>query len=266
MLTIGADPEFFVRRRNHWVSGHVFNCGTKEFPMPTEHGSVQVDGVALECNVHPAVTEEGFLANVRGVERDLIHVVKSSNPLCELVVRPSVYLGTGFLRSLPRHARTLGCSPDYNAYTGSANHSPNPRSPIRTGSGHVHLGWTHNADPGAMVHFDFCCALAKQLDFFLGLPSLLWDADQRRRSLYGMAGAFRPKAYGMEYRVLSNAWLRDDELIRRVFRGATKAFNTLDAGRALDDRYPQAAHDCINQGVRDWPTMVPQLAEEVLNA
>jgi hypothetical protein len=60
MLTIGADPEFFVRRRNHWVSGHVFNCGTKEFPMPTEHGSVQVDGVALECNVHPAVTEEGL--------------------------------------------------------------------------------------------------------------------------------------------------------------------------------------------------------------
>jgi hypothetical protein len=45
------------------------------------------------------------------------------------------------------------------------------------------------------------------LDLRLAVPSLIWDKDKKRRLLYGKAGCFRPKPYGMEYRTLSNAWL-----------------------------------------------------------
>ena len=61
------------------------------------------------------------------------------------------------------------------------------------------------------------------LDMYLGLPSLIWDRDTKRRSLYGDFGAFRPKPYGLEYRVLSNAWLAHTRTIGFVYRSARMA-------------------------------------------
>ena len=55
------------------------------------------------------------------------------------------------------------------------------------------------------------------MDATLGLASLLFDPDTKRRSLYGKAGAFRPKSYGVEYRVLSNRWIKGIPLMRYVY-------------------------------------------------
>jgi hypothetical protein len=83
-------------------------------------------------------------------------------------------------------------------------------------------------------HLEACRALTKSLDVWLGLPSLVWDQDDRRRTLYGAAGAFRPKPYGMEYRVLSNKWINDPLLRKTVFHNTLKAieatFNNPDYG------------------------------------
>jgi len=65
--------------------------------------------------------------------------------------------------------------------------------------------------------------LTKTLDVYLGAVSLLWDQEDRRRELYGAAGAFRPKPYGMEYRVLSNKWISSPILRKLVYH------NTMDA-------------------------------------
>src|SRR3546814_1862742 len=54
-----------------------------------------------------------------------------------------------------------------------------------------------------------CSDLVKQLDWYLGLWSLGKDKDKVRRSLYGKAGACRIKPYGVEYRVLSNFWIKN---------------------------------------------------------
>ena len=35
--------------------------------------------------------------------------------------------------------------------------------------------------------------------------------------MYGCAGAFRPKKYGMEYRVPSNYWIKNNKTIESVF-------------------------------------------------
>jgi hypothetical protein len=59
--------------------------------------------------------------------------------------------------------------------------------------------------------------MAKILDMYLGIPSVILDQDTQRRQTYGKAGSFRPKDYGLEYRVLSNFWSFNDNLIRWVF-------------------------------------------------
>jgi hypothetical protein len=89
------------------------------------------------------------------------------------------------------------------------------------------------ADPG---HKEACIMATKQLDFYLGLSSLIYDKDTKRRTMYGAQGAFRPKPYGVEYRVLSNAWLQSEELVAWVYRTTIKAINDLFEGKVAYDK------------------------------
>jgi hypothetical protein len=58
------------------------------------------------------------------------------------------------------------------------------------------------------------------LDLFVGIPSIFMDHDPtsaRRRKVYGQAGRYRPKEYGMEYRSLGNFWLASPKTVKLVF-------------------------------------------------
>jgi hypothetical protein len=143
--------------------------------------------------------------------------------------KPVAEFGFDYINAQPDEAKILGCEPDFNAYTQAANPRPDAATPFRTASGHLHIGWTKDVNPQDPGHFEACCSLSKMLDVKLGIPSLLWDTDQKRRLLYGKAGCFRPKPYGMEYRTMSNAWLDPQRpyLRKMVFSETTKAITEL---------------------------------------
>lgn len=266
-LTIGADPEFFVQKKDKWISGHIFQCGNKAQPMKTEHGSIQVDGLALECNVIPAESKEEFLKNVYDAFGDLRKFVKSVDADCDIIPAACVHFGNRYIASLPKEIQKLGCTPDYNAYTGKVNPSPEELSPYRTGSGHIHIGWTKDANVRELGHFKKCCELVKQLDYYLALPSLKWDDDHKRRMLYGKAGAFRPKSYGVEYRVLSNKWMDSPELAGFVYDATVRAVSDFDKGIRLWDTYKDTARTWVNTNLAGWDkhgNMGPVLAKELL--
>lgn len=250
-LLIGADPELFVRKKSHIISGHTFPCGTKQHPMRTEHGYIQVDGIALECNVRPSSSRDAFITNVGAVLADLRSVVHTADPTADLVAKPSVFFGHKKLSTLPPFIANLGCTADYNAWTGRRNPPPRSESPIRTGAGHIHLGWTQDAHTRSFEYHESCAELVRQLDYYLGLPSLYWDKDARRRSLYGQAGAFRPKSYGLEYRVLSNAWLRSEKMIGWVYDRAVAAFTDFHNGVNYVKEYGNLAQNWIDNSA-DW--------------
>lgn len=265
MIKIGADPEFFVRRGFHILPAHPVGCGSKEHPKETPHGHIQIDGLALECNVRPATTRDDFVRNVQGVRRDAEQELYMWDPTATLIAAPSIFFGQTRLSRLPPQFRELGCRPDMNAYTLQENPPPDSSQAFRTGAGHLHIGWTEGADQHpAFVRQ--CAEVARELDYYLGLPSLLWDTDQRRRSLYGRAGAFRPKPYGMEYRVLSNKWVSTDTHIGWVFDAARRAAERVLRGDPwrLSLRYSDTAERIINSGDTEWPQTFTRLAEEVL--
>jgi hypothetical protein len=264
-LLIGADPEFFVRRKAHYVSGHIFKCGTKRRPLETPHGHVQVDGIALEVNVKPSGSREEFITNVRDVMGDVTAVMRNHAPDARLVAKPSIFFGTSKLSALPMENFILGCDPDYNAWDNNRPmERPNPEVPFRTGAGHIHIGWTQNENPRNYNHMLECARIVRQLDYYLGVPSLLWDKDTRRRTLYGRAGAFRPKSYGVEYRVLSNAWVTTDKLIGWVFDRAVAAVTDVWAGRELEKTWGQWAATIIDQQIMDWNARHTELSETLL--
>ncbi len=232
-ILVGCDPEVFVKDNGKFISAHNMIQGDKKNPFPVNKGAVQVDGMALEFNIHPAASENEFLINVEEVFQQLRNMV----PQYQLEAVPVAHFGEDYMKIQPPEALELGCDPDYNGWSATANARPNGDRPFRTASGHVHIGWTDGEDIKDETHFTRCCHVSKQMDFFLGLPSLAYDKDTQRRELYGKAGAFRSKSYGCEYRTLSNSWLNSKELIRWVYRNVQTGMERLFNGDMLADKY-----------------------------
>jgi len=249
---IGADPEFFVKKFGKLVSAHGLVPGSKENPYKVAKGAVQVDGMALEFNIDPAETYAQFEDHMTTVLESIIGMV----PGYEIFVEPVADFGLEYIEAQPKEAKELGCSPDFNAYTKQANPRPDANTPFRTASGHVHIGWTTEpVDINDEGHLEACRALTKSLDVWLGLPSLVWDQDDRRRTLYGAAGAFRPKPYGMEYRVLSNKWINDPILRKTVFHNTIRAIECTFENPDYGDRsfYGMTAREIIGKK-EGWKT------------
>lgn len=247
---VGADPELFLRRDGKFFSAHGIIPGDKKRPHKVEHGAVQVDGMALEFNIDPADSEETFLKNIKHVRS----VLESMVPGFEVVAEPTATFDHEYMEQQPVESKILGCDPDYNAWeNGMRNQPPNGKVDFRTGAGHVHIGWCNDANVMEETHLDACVMATKQLDCVLGVGSLLYDTDNTRRLLYGKAGAFRPKPYGVEYRTLSNAWLKSEDLIRWVYKSSVKALEHLLDGHRFWEEF--------NKGEVQWLINSPRSAK-----
>ena len=242
-LLIGADPELFLKDSGKFVSAYGLIPGNKYSPHPVTDGAIQVDGTALEFNIKPASNKTEFVHHIDMVMAQLRNMVPKQY---EMVVEPWADFGEDYLSKQPPLATELGCDADFNAYTMTTNPMPRAHPSARCAGGHVHLGWCEGADPWSEEHFEYCALMARQLDFYLGLPSVLLDHDNRRREMYGKAGAFRPKHYGMEYRVLSNFWIKSPEFMNRVYDNAQMAYDSFTQGYYLNAEYPNEAQAAIN--------------------
>lgn len=244
-LKIGADPEFFLYKDGKPVSAYGLIGGTKDEPIPVKNGAIQVDGMALEFNIDPASTMQEFNDNIESVLSQLRGVIP---PEYEFSFTPVAEFGKEYIADQPEQARRLGCDPDFNAYTGRANPAPEADGSFRTASGHIHLGWTQGQDIGDPEHIEACHMMVKQLDMILGMASVVWDPDNRRRSLYGKAGAYRPKPYGVEYRVMSNVWVNVPWMRNFVYDAAKFAFDQLMIGTKYYGSHG-AKSEYINKGM-----------------
>lgn len=229
VIQIGCDPEAFIRdkRTGKIVSAHDLLPGTKEKPFKVDGGAIQVDGTAAEFNILPAQTSTAFSKYINMVLGQLRQRLGDNY---ELVFEPVARFDKEYFDKLPPSATELGCNPDFNAWTNTVNPPPDASGDmygVRTASGHIHIGWTKDQDPTDPSHIADCNLVAQNLDYYLGLPSLMWDRDPTRRNLYGKAGAVRYKPYGVEYRTMSNAWLRSEDLIRYVWNSGYRAVNAL---------------------------------------
>src|SRR5690606_11550421 len=174
-------------------------------------------------------------SSIRSVQHQMQAMIWEKNPDLHLVAEPVAMFEEKYFRSLPMEALLLGCEPDFNAWTETKNCPPSTRKPMRTGAGHIHIGWTEGESRHNKNHLALCMEVVKQLDATLYPLSMEWDSDETRRELYGRQGSFRPKHYGVEYRHLSNAFLRDDDVIRLVYQTTVSAVVDLFAGNILYD-------------------------------
>lgn len=240
---IGCDPEVFVKDEDKFVSAHGMVDGTKYQPHKVENGAVQVDGMALEFNTDPAKSKEQFQHNLNSVLTQLEGMIGDKKFLTQC----SVFFTQEDIANVPEENLILGCEPDFNGYLMDINKRPDAATMMRTAGGHVHIGGFKVDDPYDEGHFDMSAAIARAMDREVGVYSLMWDEDDQRRSMYGQAGAFRPKKYGMEYRTLSNAWIFSKDIIDFVYDGTKRAVESVLNGDVVEDT---TFRDIINNSNR----------------
>jgi hypothetical protein len=209
-VTVGADPEFFLRGTDGFVPAVGKIGGSKSQPVDIPgdlfSGRMQEDNVMVEFNVTPSMSMAQFDSSIESAIKAISKYVRT-NFDCKLSKKNVAIFSEKIIQNYPE-AMTFGCDPDFDAYTGYPNPTPDPRELISGGEhlrfagGHVHIGWRdgppENVPPNIIAQF---------ADLLIGLPLVSVDKQGPRRKVYGTAGRYRPKPYGIEYRTPSNAWI-----------------------------------------------------------
>tara|TARA_R110000850_G_scaffold104155_10_gene214441 strand:- start:949 stop:1752 length:804 start_codon:yes stop_codon:yes gene_type:complete len=220
-IKLGCDPELFLEKNNKIVSAEGLIGGTKHKPkLISEEGhAIQEDNVMIEFNIPASSDKKSFKDNINFVISYLETLVSIIG--CKLNFSASAILDPRELNTV--QSKMFGCEPDYNVYLKKENDSPSSSTTLRTAGGHIHIGYD-NPDQETSEEIIYA------MDAVLGLESITLDSDDRRRQMYGKAGSFRFKDYGIEYRTLSNFWIKNDELIDWAYEKTLEAIKLVNSG------------------------------------
>lgn len=244
LIDLGADPEVFLRdkKSGNFISAIGLIPGDKYSPFPvSDNGhAIQVDNVTAEITVPPSNKPEVLMRDIKFA----LSKVKEYIPKhLEIVIQGSAVFTAEQLRHPA--ANHFGCDPDFNAYTGQENPKPNSKTLNRSAGAHLHC-LLKNLDPKRFPEF------IRTLDLFLGVPSVILDDDKQRRKLYGKAGAFRFTNYGgksgVEYRVLSNFWIKNQSSVNWVYSNVDAAINFMNSDKSISKEDSEDIVRIINTG------------------
>jgi hypothetical protein len=223
-ITIGADPEIFIKNNKEEIvsAEGLTKGGTKENPKAiSEFGhAIQEDGIMFEYNIPPCKTESDWVDSHTFCIDYLSFLARANG--YELSNKVSSEINPIYLQSI--QAKTFGCEPDWNVYLKDTNPIPDSNTNLRCAGGHVAIGYV-DVEKGEESDFNISEKMVLIFDMFLTLPALFKDNDTRRRELYGKAGSFRVKDWGVECRALSNFWIHSEENMKWVFQQTLKVAN-----------------------------------------
>jgi hypothetical protein len=226
---------FLVDKEGRLKSSVGIVKGTKKEPLVLEDGIfVMQDNVAIEFGMPPAYSENEWVNKL----------AKSYSMLEEwlpeeyrLHITPSALFPDEELKT--DEACQFGCDPDWNAWTKAVNVPPRATATnYRSCGGHVHIGHIEGTTTEFLLRYMGKINTIRMCDGYLGVPSIILDntpESRSRRELYGKAGCFRETDYGVEYRTLSNFWLKNEAAQRFVYRA------TQDIIHHMDDHYIDCA-------------------------
>ena len=232
MTTIGSDPEIFVEDDKGNVMPAFLFLGSKQAPTSIPVANYQPkndaywDGFQAEFTTYATHCISQHCDSIRRGLKVVLDNARKQDKKATLSTKTVMNVSQEQLESAKEEHVTFGCMPSFNAYQMKGLAMSGREVPFRPAGGHIHFGCKKHTPE----HFT---TIVKTLDAILGVACVSLFAkydDPRRRQLYGLAGEFRLPPHGMEYRVLSNAWLIHPMLVNLVFDLARKSFTIGDKG------------------------------------
>lgn len=259
-ITLGADPELFIKNNTEIVSAEgLTKGGTKSSPkqISQQGHAIQEDGIMFEYNIPPATSIDQWVSD-HNFCIDHLRALANKNGY-ELSDKASDVIDSKYLQT--DQATTFGCEPDFNVYLRSTNPAPDSNTNLRCAGGHVAVGYN---DP----QFETSEKIVKMFDILVVLPALFKDNDTRRRELYGKAGSFRIKEFGVECRALSNFWIQSEELMRWVYTETTVAVSEVLNGDTNDliGKFADRAREAIDTNSKDNAKIIMNEVAELMTA
>lgn len=227
----GSDFELFLfdKISNEVINAKKYVKGSKENPFNFDKSNpfwcTSLDNISMEGNIPPCTTGKEFSDSIKKV----IDYMNSKLPAHMCTIHdPAVYVNEKYLRT--KEARTFGCNLTLNAYTLRDNPPPDGESTtLRTCCTHIHMSYD---DMDIFTSAEW----VKTCDLFLGVPSLVIEPMNPRRSLYGAAGEMRYNNKTVEYRVLSSFFSQTPELREWIFNNALQAVEFLNSEQTFDNQ------------------------------
>lgn len=212
-VTLGADPEVFVERDGQIVPAWEF------LPKNTPEANCYWDGVQAEFRVEGRPTCQDYFS---GFLYNSLNNLHSRLPKgAKFTLKSTIEVPASVLETASEEHLAFGCKPSLNAYGHIGQVVEQPRMlPYRFAGGHIHFGLGELCgDPRAVEGI-------KMMDAVLGVASVVFSPEESpiRRQFYGLAGEYRLPAHGVEYRTLSNFWLRCPQVYYWTFSTGRKAF------------------------------------------
>jgi hypothetical protein len=205
---IGMDPELFIRdAKGHIVPSEVVipPGGMNFFQKGQKKKEVVRDGVQAEIHPRPYTCRANMANELSAILRGFIKEVRKKG--YNLDFTQTIEIPKGQFAKLSAEAKALGCMPSFNVYDPALIIKVNPQTyRKRSAGGHIHLGIGKTYVP-----VEEYPRVVKLLDTLVGNTCVMIDRDPLaaiRRRNYGRAGEFRTPPHGLEYRTLSNFWLR----------------------------------------------------------
>jgi hypothetical protein len=238
-ITFGCDPEFFFAQGGKVIGSEKVlpksgNLGVAAGSYPNPRAFV-LDGVQAELNPHATSCRAelgGQIALAFKTLKDHLGNMGNVKACFDAVIE----LDKDELKGLSEKSRQFGCAPSENFYDKDCKVKANAATyRKRSAGGHIHLGL------GALLkaHRE---RLIPIMDTLIGNTCVMIDrcpdAAERRKN-YGRAGEYRLPQHGIEYRTLSNFWLRSYPLMAFVMGLARLSVGILNT--TLQEPVPERA-------------------------
>jgi phiEco32-like amidoligase-type 2 protein len=203
-LLFGCDPELFATKDGKIIGSDQLIPPEGLKYTGADGGKIVRDGVQLELNPGASHCRANLSNTIQGMFAMLNNHLKKVG--AELSFEGTITLNKKTFDSLNPACRQLGCMPSLNIYE-EKGLGVNPMTyRRRSAGGHIHIGLEGSGYTEAQK-----IQLVGVMDAIPGLISVLIDRDPNaaiRRRVYGRAGEYRLPKHGVEYRTLSNFWLR----------------------------------------------------------
>lgn len=216
IVTLGADPEFFVfDRKGRPYPAVKFARGTKESPISIGDGFFeQRDNISFEGNIPPATTKEQFIHNVSFLRNYFAQKVEKFG--YSLSPNGVEYFDKRYLELA--EAKEFGCSEVVSAWDSNYDYTQTRPTPVlshvkyRVSGFHIHIGYKNEGLFGPYYDNKLAILVGRLFDIFLTIPSHKIKPEIERLESYGAAGMIRIKPYGVECRTLSTFFTQDKYL------------------------------------------------------